>query len=280
MWHFAVIGDPIEHSLSPRLHTYLMKMTGISGDYSRIHVQTESDLKKVISKIETGELDGINITSPWKSKAVDYADDLTPEAKAAGVINTIARDEKGLVGHNTDIFGFVEALQRNFGISNYEVPVVLGAGDSSRAVLLGLEKLGFEKCTILNRTIRNTEILVKSIDVKINMDINKLLDAHLDSAFKDSDLIINTLPGYGRKIFKSIPLPTKGGAYFDLVYAAEHLEVLRKFQHSGWNVCDGLDMLIYQGIAALEYWTGKQVTNSIEMTELRDYLRKGDSNGD
>jgi len=280
MWNFAVIGDPIHHSLSPPLHNYLMGKSGIAGHYSRIHVETEQELTAVIANIKGGELDGINITSPWKAKSVNYVKALTPEAESAGVINTIGRNTDGLTGHNTDIIGFTEALTRNFNVAEMESPVILGAGGAARAVLLGLQKLGFRQCTLLNRTPANAEALLDSIHNPIRCRVQPLLDINLKNALNYADLLINTLPEYGRKVFESVAFPANSsGAYFDLLYAEEHQTLVRDANKSGWNVSDGLDMLIYQGIEALEFWTGDRVKEIIELDLLRQFLRQGGRDG-
>ncbi|MCF7803570.1 MAG: shikimate dehydrogenase [Candidatus Marinimicrobia bacterium] len=276
-WRFAVIGDPIEHSLSPRLHTYLMWKCNISGTYSRIRVRDKPELEGVIGKLRRNELNGINITAPWKSEAFNRMDELSPEAKSAGVINTIQSNDGTLVGHNTDIYGVSESLKQSFDMSNVDSATVIGAGGASRAVLLALDAINIERVYLVNRTIANAEELVMSLSLSNEPKINALDETHLKNRLAESDLVINTLPYSARKIFDDIQIHSgedeSGKGYLDLLYPKKHLGLLRRMQSAGWTVQDGLDMLIYQGIAALEFWTGETVQSVVDISGLREHLR-------
>ena len=264
----------MEHSLSPPMHRYFMDRAGIDGEYGRIHVQDISDLRSVEDQLRTGSLDGINITAPWKTTIRDYLDSQTEEAETIGAVNTVAARQDGkLHGHNTDKIGFIRALKAHLKQGTIESAAILGAGGSARAVLLGLRDLRSRDIAILNRTLANAERMIGELSPGTEATAGPLTQESLEYHFVGKDLIVNTLPTSARSIFNEFTVPEiSGKIYFDLIYAGDPHRVLDKFKDSGWECEDGLDMLIYQGIASLEYWTGTGVDKTVDMPELRSQL--------
>ena len=134
MKRFAVIGNPIEHSLSPNLHNWLFNHLNIPAKYEKIRVY-KNTLKATVQRIGNGELDGINVTIPHKEKIMEYLDEINPRAKAIGAVNCVMRSKSKLIGNNTDWLGFSKAMElNNIQLSGNEV-IVLGAGGSSKSIL-------------------------------------------------------------------------------------------------------------------------------------------------
>ncbi len=277
MYNFAVIGDPVEHSLSPPMHSYFMEVAEIRGEYGRIHVENMHDLRRVVRRLQNELLDGINITAPWKTAILGYLDEQSREAETIGAVNTVAARDKMLRGHNTDKEGFSRAVSDAVGTRDIRSVTLLGAGGSARAVLLGLASMGYRKIRVLNRTVEHAEQLIREFDLERRASATVLTETQLGESLATSGLVVNTLPPQAREIFGRLEIPGEtGGVYYDLVYSGEYLGVLADFKQAGWQVADGLDMLIYQGIASLEYWTGANVEDRVVMDELRELLRNVD----
>jgi len=277
MRHLAVIGDPISHSLSPILHNHIMSTVGIAGNYSRIRVQSQADLEKVIDSLRSGDLHGISITAPWKSDIAAYMDEITPEARKIGAINTVKSSNDSLIGHNTDKAGFTRSLRQLLEKNRLSAVAVLGAGGAARAVLAGLHEFEPDHIVILNRTLKNAEILAEYIGDKLSIDTESLNKDTLTKTLKEFDLVINTLPPQGRELFgekKVIPNVSEKSFYYDLVYASRYKSVIENFADAGWRSKGGLDMLILQGIAAMEFWLDRSIEDQLDIKTIREVMRK------
>ena len=140
MKKYLVIGNPIKHSLSPKLHNYWFKKNNINAVYEKKQLN-KSDIKSVISRVRNGEIDGINVTIPFKKEIIPFLDQLTPVAEEVCAVNTIYKENNKVVGHNTDVAGFELAIRRiNYDINNKKV-FILGAGGAVSAIILALKKI-------------------------------------------------------------------------------------------------------------------------------------------
>ena len=139
MKQFAVIGNPIEHSLSPDLHNYVYKLLSINALYKKKKV-FHSELSQIMDDLRTGELNGVNVTIPHKENVIEYLDEINPRAKTIGAVNVIHKNGDKLFGNNTDWFGFTSALKKNgIKVSGKEV-IVLGAGGTSKSIIFSLKQ--------------------------------------------------------------------------------------------------------------------------------------------
>ena len=153
MKKYLVIGNPIEHSLSPKLHNYWIKKNKIDAFYDKKLVE-EKDLKEIIYKVKNEELDGINVTVPYKKKVIPFVDQLTPEANLSESINTIYKKNKKIIGHNTDIGGFELGLRYcKYNVKNKKV-FILGAGGVVTSLIYSLRKMGASEIIISNLNFR------------------------------------------------------------------------------------------------------------------------------
>ena len=181
MKKYLVIGNPIEHSLSPKLHNYWFKKNNINAVYEKKQLN-KSDIKSVISGVRNGEIDGINVTIPFKKEIIPFLDQLTPVAEEVCAVNTIYKENNKVVGHNTDVAGFELAIRRiNYDINNKKV-FILGAGGAVSAIILALKKMKVLKIILSNRTKQKTENFKK-----IYTDI-EIIDW---GQIPDFDMIIN-----------------------------------------------------------------------------------------
>ena len=206
MKKYLVIGNPIDHSLSPKLHNKWFKTAEIEAVYDKKKIE-EKDLREIINKVKSEEIDGINITVPFKKVVIPFLDELTPEARRVQSVNTILKKNNKVIGANTDIYGFEESLAyRNFKLKDKKI-FILGAGGVVSSIIYVLKKIGVAKITISNRTKKKVENLKK-----IYPDL-EVIDWGQNTEF---DMIINaTSLGLGKK--DKIGLDFSGLEYSDLI---------------------------------------------------------------
>lgn len=261
MIRLGLIGYPLGHSLSPKIHTAALKACELQGGYSLfpIHPDDKQGLKDLIVRIRSGEIAGLNVTIPHKQKVIEFMDDLTPTAEAIGAVNTIyVRDDK-LIGDNTDAAGFLSDLNRHLSeaqskIVNHKSVIVLGAGGSARAVVYALLNAGWE-VTISARRLEQAQQLAASFTNY------KLRITTFDLQPSTFDLMVNTTPvGMTPNIDQSplpenLSLPSNAFVY-DLVYNPSETKLVRVARAQGLSATTGLGMLIEQAALSFEIWTG------------------------
>ena len=167
MKKFLVIGNPIEHSLSPKLHNYWIKSNGIDAIYEKQKID-ENDLEQVVLKIKKKKIDGANVTVPFKKAVIPFLDELTVEAQNTQSVNTLYLKHNKVIGHNTDIIGFETSIEMSeYNILNKEV-LILGAGGVVPSIIFALKKMKVSKIKISNRTkdkAENLKKLFKDIEI-------------------------------------------------------------------------------------------------------------------
>ena len=138
---YLVIGNPIDHSLSPKLHNFWIKKYNIKADYSKLLVN-EKDLNEIVNRVRSDKLDGLNVTVPFKKKIIPHLDILTNVAKEANSVNTIYKSNNKIIGDNTDVDGFLESLKAiNFNPEN-QTAFIVGAGGVALSIIVALKKMG------------------------------------------------------------------------------------------------------------------------------------------
>ena len=183
---FAIIGNPITHSLSPILHNFWFNKYKIEAEYSLLNVE-ENDLKSVANKIRNKEIDGLNVTLPYKQKVIPFIDQLINDAKYTNSVNTIFLDDTNtLVGENTDVYGLQAAYLKKILDAEKKKVLIIGAGGVSPSVIFSLQKSKVKNISIVNRTYEKSVFLKK----KFNF-LNILEWKSLKSEIKNYDIIIN-----------------------------------------------------------------------------------------
>lgn len=267
-FHLGLIGYPLGHSLSPKIHTAALKACGLEGSYSLfpIHPDDKDGLKDLLARIRSGEITGLNVTIPHKQNVIEFMDDLTPTAEAIGAVNTIHLREGKLIGDNTDAAGFLADLKKNMAESpspkmgeglgvREKSALVLGAGGSARAVVYALLTDGWD-VTVSARRIEQAQELVSQFK---NADAAELNVKTFQ--LSNFQLIINTTPlGMTPNIDQSplpenLSLPSNAFVY-DLVYNPRETKLVRGAHSQGLRATTGLGMLIEQAALAFELWTG------------------------
>lgn len=275
----GVIGDPIEHSISPALHNFVLKSLDLNYCYLSFHVKIRK-IQEFLTGFNTLGFHGINVTIPHKQNVIPFMDQLSSEASLLGAVNTIHFEAQKMVGHNTDSTGFLRSLGDIKNQLKNKHVIILGAGGAARAIIYALIKQKVAQIQILNRTTSKAETLANYFREKINfMDISvkpletKYLEASLDKAFM---LINATAAGMypdmtASPIDDSIEIPNSLIVY-DLIYNPDETLFLKKARLAGAKVFNGLDMLIFQGIAALEIWLKQPILIDDFLPKLRNHL--------
>ena len=247
MKKYFVIGNPINHSLSPRLHNYWFKENNIKAIYDKKKV-VEKDLQKIISEIKERKINGINVTVPLKKAVIPYLDKLSPEAEQTQSVNTIYMDQDNVVGHNTDIEGFEKAIEKiNFKPLNKRI-LILGAGGVVPSLIYALKKMNVSKIIISNRTRLKAESLSNLFSDLEILDWGNLIDF---------DMIINaTSLGLMKNDKFNIDFSkiSKNKLFYDVIYNPTETNFLKIGKQFGNATENGKLMFIYQAIGAFNLW--------------------------
>lgn len=265
----GVVGFPVSHSLSPRLHGFWLKEYNIAGKYE-LYEKKPEDLAKFINVIRNDkDFVGVNLTIPHKEAVMKLLDEVDFLANVIGAVNTVINDRGKLIGRNTDAYGCAENI-RSF-VTGTKKAVVLGAGGAAKAVIFALKQLGFEQVIITNRTRERAEELASAIS-------HPLLIIEWEKRseiLENSDLLINTtsLGMTGKESLEiDLSLLPKTALVTDIVYSPLETPLLAQAKAHGNPTVDGLGMLLHQAVPAFEAWFGvkPKVTE-----ELRQYVLAG-----
>ena len=248
MKKFLVIGNPIDHSLSPRLHNYWLKKYNIGGTYEKKLLE-KNDLEDIIKEIQSDAIAGINVTVPFKKLILPFVDRLTSLADEAQSVNTIYKIDNKIIGDNTDIGGFEKALKFiNFDTKN-KIVFILGAGGVALSIILALKRLGVKKIFLSNRTEKEAKILKKKFS-KL-----EIIEWGKSPKF---DLIINAT-SLGLNKSDVIKLDYKalgtGKLFYDVIYNPVKTNFLKSAEKTENITENGKMMFIYQAQLAFNIWT-------------------------
>ena len=247
MKKYLVIGNPIEHSLSPKLHNYWFEKNNIDANYSKRKID-KKNIQEVISEIKDKKLDGINVTVPFKSDVIPFLDKLSEESKITQSVNTIYTHDDKLIGHNTDIKGFELSLgETHFNLKDKKI-FILGAGGVVPSIIYALEKSGVSKIIVSNRTKQRAEDLKKNfpniyvVDWGNQPEFDMIINATSLGLNKEDDIGLN---------FKDI---NKEKLFYDVIYNPKETNFLRIGKGLGCQICNGKMMFIYQAFEAFKLW--------------------------
>ena len=255
----CVIGNPISHSLSPKLHGYWLKRYGLPGEYTALQV-TEGDLEETLRMLPSQGFVGVNVTLPHKVEVLQYADQITDRATLIGAANTLTFKEDGRIfADNTDGYGFISNLRQ--GAPDWEPKsgpaVIFGAGGAARAVIVALADAGVPEIILTNRTRAKAEALRADFGARI-----RVVDwVQAGSVLEDANVVINTtsLGMKGAAEFKvSLDALRPETVVTDIVYNPLRTPFLKAAEQVGCTTVDGLGMLLHQGVPGFERWFGKR----------------------
>ena len=247
MKKYLVIGNPIEHSLSPKLHNYWIKKNNIEAVYDKKQIN-ESDIEFLIDEIKNEKINGINVTVPFKKLVIPFMDELSSEANESQSVNTIYFQSGKVIGHNTDISGFELGIKYSKYDVKTKIVFILGAGGVVSSIIIALKKMGAAKIIISNRTKTKAEDLKKIFNELEIIDWGKT---------PNFDMIINAT-SIGLKNEEGINLDyTSVGNnkfFYDLIYNPKETIFLKRAKLFGNKAENGKMMFIYQAHQAFTVW--------------------------
>ena len=274
----GIIGDPIEHSMSPVMHNAAFKNKGVDYVYLPFRVKKE-ELGKAIEGMRALNIRGLNITIPHKVAVIQFLDELDPLADKIGAVNTIVNDDGVLTGYNTDATGFLQALLERGIEPKGKSVVILGAGGASRAISFILAERG-SSLVILNRTWDKAKICADRISEIFQREATalKLNRENLAAALSQADILVNaTSVGMSPNINET-PVTSNllkpSLVVFDIVYNPIKTRLQREAEAVGAKTISGLDMLVWQGALAFEKWTGLKAPVGVMREKVIDVLQR------
>lgn len=277
----GVIGHPIGHSLSPVMHNAAIADLGLDYVYVPLSVAPE-DLEKAIAGFAAMDnFAGFSVTIPHKQAIIPLLSEVSDIAQAIGAVNTVTKTDKGWVGTNTDVEGFLAPLEADKGDWSQSVAVILGNGGAARAVVAGCKKLG---CAQIHVVGRNRENLTAFQNSWRNSSLPVEISIHsweeLPNLISQASLLVNTTPvGMYPKVDES-PLDaaaianlSEGAIAYDLIYKPNPTRFLQQAQRQGAIIVDGLEMLVQQGAAALRIWLNREPPVDVMRQSLQKQLK-------
>ena len=263
MKKYIVIGNPVEHSLSPKLHNHWLKENNIDGVYE-IKKINHTEIKNVITDVRNNKITGINVTVPFKKEVISYLDKLSKEALTTQSVNTIYLENDKVIGHNTDIFGFEYSLKdTNFDLKNKKI-FILGAGGVVPSIIYSLKNLGALNVSLSNRTESKANDLKKLFE---NINIVKW------GVLPDFDMIINATSiglNKGDKIDLDFGNIKKNCFFYDVIYNPKETDFLKTGKKTGAHILNGKTMFIYQAFEAFKLWHKTSPKINEEVMKLLD----------
>ena len=268
----GVIGNPISHSKSPKMHKYWLRKYGLLGDYVPLHVH-EDDLERVIRSMPLMGFAGANVTIPHKVNVMSIADQVSDRATLIGAANTLIFKKDGKIyADNTDGYGFMANIKQNAPDWNPKAgpAAIFGAGGAARAVIVALADAGVPEIYLSNRTRPKAEALKSEFGARI-----KVVDwVQAGNMLDDASTVVKTtsLGMKGAAEFR-VPLDglRPGMVVTDLVYTPLRTRLLDEAEKAGCTVVDGLGMLLHQGVPGFERWFGvrPEVDDDLRQVMLR-----------
>ena len=271
---YLVIGNPIDHSLSPTIHNYWIKKNNIKAIYDKERLNG-NDLKNLIIKIRERKISGVNVTVPFKKKVIPYLDKLTFGAEVTQSVNTILlTDDNKIVGYNTDIDGFENAIKNTkYDISGKKI-FILGSGGVTPSIIFALYKMNVSSITITNRTKTKAENLqnfynsntvkkkgwndIKVVDWGEVPEFDMIINATSVGLNKDDNLDLD---------FSKIG---KNKFFYDVIYNPKETNFLKKGKDLGNKTENGKKMFIFQAAEAFKIWHNIQPEINEEVSKLLD----------
>ena len=260
MKKYLVIGNPISHSLSPKLQNHWLKQNNINAVYDKMKLE-ENEIKTIINQIRNKKIAGCNVTVPFKKIVLPFLDILSPEAEQTQSVNTIICEKGSLIGHNTDIAGFVKAIKSlNFDMKGKKV-LILGAGGVVSSIIFALKKMEVSEITISNRTKQKAE------DLKI---LFKNLKIICWGNLPDFDVVINatSLGLNNEKLNLNFSKVGKNKLFYDVIYNPAETNFLKEGKKLGNKIENGKLMFVYQALEAFKIWHKIEPKINSEILEL------------
>ena len=261
---YGIIGNPLSHSISPTIHNFWFKKYNINANYSLIKIKID-EIENIINKIKKGELQGINVTTPFKQAVIPYLDKVINDANETQSVNTIYLNQKNeIIGENTDVYGFDEAFIKRLGKNLTEKKVlILGAGGVTSSIIFSLSKKNIKKIFISNRTLKKAENMKSKFPF-----IETISWENFIKVAENMDIIINTTSlgmKNGNDFEKTLENFKSTLVYYDVIYNPAETSMIKHLKKKGIKTFNGLDMLILQGQKSFFLWNNINPDFSIDL---------------
>jgi len=260
---FLVIGNPINHSLSPKIHNYWIKKNNIDAIYEKQKLN-ETDLENIVSQIRENKINGINVTVPFKKTIIPFLDELTSDANNTKSVNTIYVNNNRLIGDNTDIIGFQKSIEQLKYNLNKKVVFILGAGGVVPSIIFALIKMKASRIIISNRTKKKAEVLK---DLFTNIEIVDW------GKIPNFDMIINATSMGLKKddvINLNFSSSVKGKFFYDVIYNPQETNFLKVGKKLKNTTLNGKMMFVFQAHAAFNIWHALEPDINEKVLKLLD----------
>jgi len=260
---YCLIGDPVNKSLSPIIHNNIFRELKEEKVYLTFNIEKEN-LKTTIDGFKAMNIQGFNITIPYKKEIIQYLDDVSEDAKVIGAINTVKNENGKLIGYNTDGPGFIKTFyDNNIEIKDKNI-LLLGSGGAAYGIAVSLVKEKVNKIYISNRNIDNAKILQRRINIIDKSILTEVGNLSLDNIDKKSiDIIINTTSIGMYPMEKMSPIELNGFSkdiiIYDIVYKPKETKLIKDGLEKGYKTFGGISMLLNQAILSQEIWLNKEI---------------------
>ncbi len=275
----GLIGNPVEHTMSPAIHNTLAGEQGINLVYVPFHVP-KGQVEEAARGAFALNLLGVNVTVPYKSEVIPFLEEIDPLAERIGAVNTLVRGERGYKGYNTDMPGLYRAMCEDGVALENEKVLILGAGGAARAVAMLAAEKGAEEIVLLNRTLEKAERLAADVNDAAGREIAgaMALEQYHELPPEDRYLAVQTtnvgmFPKTEETLIEDEAFYRKVHTGYDLIFNPARTRFIALVQKSGGRAFNGLKMLLYQGIIAYELWTGRQVDGSLARKAYEEMKR-------
>ncbi|MEL0538832.1 shikimate dehydrogenase [Staphylococcus debuckii] len=267
---YAVIGHPIQHSLSPVMHNANFKALDFEATYEALDIPPKHF--HLIKEIMTEkEIDGFNITIPHKERIISYLDEIDTHAQTIGAINTVKIENGKWIGYNTDGIGYVKGLERVYPNLKDAQILLLGAGGASKGLATALNQVVEQQLTVANRTMSRFDSWDLSVNTMSLKEAEKQLNAF--------DIVINTTPAGmsdNQDVVISLDQLAPDTLVSDIVYIPAKTPILKLAEAKGNPVYNGLDMFVNQGAESFNIWTGQTADINVMKETVLEHLKRRD----
>ena len=267
MKKFFVIGNPIEHSLSPTVHQHWFEKNNVKATYEKKLLEVK-DLKNIIKDIKNDHVTGINVTVPFKQKIIPLLDELSIVAQSTLSVNTIYKNNNKVIGDNTDVGGFQKSLTDSISKESIKSALLIGAGGVAPSIVYALKTLGIEQIFITNRTVEK----IVNLQEKFGPLLTKIVWEDLSKQQLNVDIIINaTSLGLNNNHMVDLnfsSIDKKKPIFYDVIYNPSETRLLQKAKKHGCHTINGMKMFLYQAQLAFEIWNQIKPAINADLTNI------------
>ena len=266
MKKFFVIGNPIEHSLSPIVHQHWFEKNNVKATYEKKLLEVK-DLKNIIKDIKNDHVTGINVTVPFKQKIIPLLDELSIVAQSTLSVNTIYKNNNKVIGDNTDVGGFQKSLTDSIPKESIKSALLIGAGGVAPSIVYALKTLGIEQIFITNRTVEK----IVNLQEKFGPLLTKIVWEDLSKQQLNVDIIINaTSLGLNNNHMVDLNFSSidKKTIFYDVIYNPSETRLLQKAKKHGCHTINGMKMFLYQAQLAFEIWNQIKPAINADLTNI------------